>query len=116
ATTFSTYVAADGGVDGSPTVVGATLSRETAWFGVRGGGAVDARLAGLSGGDADAPAPASLWSADVDGLVLPGRFADHLPVRPYALVGVGLRGVTNDLETPTTLTWSYGVGARSKVL
>jgi cell wall-associated NlpC family hydrolase len=112
-TMLSPYVAADGSVQGSPVMVGATLSKETGWVGMRAGGAVDAHSA--FGSSSSSTPYGSAFAADLDGLLFAGSpTADH--VVPFALLGVGGRLVRPGTGTEAAAAWSYGAGARMPVM
>lgn len=93
-------------------MVGANLTRESGWVGVRAGGALDARS--LFGSANPSSMYGSAYSAEVDGLLYVGNpAADH--VVPYALAGVGGRMVRPGTGTEAGASWSYGAGARMPV-
>ena len=108
-TLLSPYVAADGSVQGSPVMLGANLSRESGWVGIRAGGALDARR--LFGSPSTTAGYGSAYAADLDALLYAGSpSADH--VVPYAVAGIGGRLVRPIDGTEAGASWSYGAGAR----
>jgi hypothetical protein len=108
-TLISPYVAADGSVRGSPVMVGANVTRETGWVGLRAGGAMDAHS--LFGSPSATSRYGSAYGAELDGMLFAGSpVADR--VVPYAVLGIGARLVRPGTGTETGAAWCFGAGAR----
>jgi hypothetical protein len=111
-TTISAFVAADEGVPGDPLLVGGALARESGIFGLRLGLGVDVTAPAPL--DADARGPTSgLWTTDADGLLFFGNPNRGATLVPYAVAGVGMRGLQSDGRLAAALNFSYGGGFRS---
>lgn len=114
-TTFSSYVAADGGVSGVPVLVGITVGRESSHLGMRLSTGVDA-ISTFGGSDPAAPdARSVLLTSELDALLFPFGSSSRFPFNPYAFGGVGMR-MTGDSYGSTPLgLWSYGGGVRAPI-
>jgi hypothetical protein len=112
-TTVSAFVAADGGIKGDPLLVGGTLSREV--------GPLAARLS--LGFDVSDPPPApedgsgrgvvGIWGNDVDALLFLGNPRRAVALVPYAVAGIGTRGVQHGGRPGISANYSYGAGFRA---
>lgn len=111
-TTFSSYVAADGGVSGGPMLVGGAIGAEAGRLGIRLGGTVDPRLSP----PADAVGPTGFWSGEADALLYLKDPQGGERVIPYAVAGVGIRAFRGESAGPIAGMMSYGAGARVPVI
>jgi hypothetical protein len=132
-TSLTGYVATDGGVDGNPLLVGGMISKEQEIFAARFSLGFDisapraapeanppAETAAFTTPDEFALAeetpgrPASgIWTTDADVLLYIGSPRSSSALIPYALVGVGTRGLQADGSLGMALNYSYGAGFRS---
>lgn len=111
-TTFSSYVAADGGVSGGPVLVGGAIGTEAARLGVRLTAAF-----GLQEDPRSAEAsPTGLWSAEADVLLYLGNPRGNAAYVPYLVAGSGLRSFSGIDSAPVAGMLSYGAGARVPIL
>lgn len=110
-TTLSSYLASDGGVLGSPLLVGATVAREAGWAAMRAGGGASLGR----GTHNDAGAELAVYAAEADGIVYLGSTSGDAAILPYAVVGAGLRVLSGASAGSTSASWSYGLGARTPV-
>lgn len=110
-TTYSSYMAADGGVSGSPVLVGAAVGAEAARLGIRLGAALDSRLSppGTTG-------PSGFWSAEADVMLYLGDPRGNAAWVPYLVAGSGLRSFRGLDGAPVAGMVSYGAGARVPLL
>ncbi len=107
-TTFSSYVAADGGVRGGPTLVGGAIGAEAGRLGIRLGGTFDPRLSP----PADAGGPTGFWSGEADALIYLKDPNGPMTVVPYLVGGIGIRSFRGEHAGPTAGTMSFGAGGR----
>jgi len=115
-TTASAFIAADEGIAGDPLLVGAAVAREAGIFGVRLGLGVDITAPPPQPeGDGVRGATSGLWSTDADGLLFFGNPRSGASIVPYALAGVGLRGLQSNGRLGVALNLSYGGGFRSPI-
>jgi hypothetical protein len=111
-TTVSGYLAADGLIEGDPLLVGVVVGKEASYFGARLGAAFDISAPPPAEEDRARP-PSGIWSTDADGIVFFGNPRGDGPLIPYALVGVGIRGLQADGRLGVAATYSYGGGFRA---
>lgn len=112
-TSVSAYMAADPVVPGDPLLVGFTYARERGPFVLRFGAGFDVSTPPKPAGDSGAPPPVSgIWSTDADALLYLGNPSGNASLIPYALAGVGTRGLKSD-GLGMALNYSYGGGFRS---
>jgi cell wall-associated NlpC family hydrolase len=114
-TTLTGYLASDGGIEGHPLLVGATLAKEA--------GIVGARLS--LGFDVTAPPPqpedgsprsaSGIWSTDADGLLFLGNPRNG-GLTPYAVGGIGMRGLQAESRLGIAVNYSYGGGFRAPLV
>lgn len=111
---ISPFAALDGGLAGTPSVVGLST---TVWLhpvGVRVGAGVDPGYSPLAPAlGLPRSAEATAWSGDLD-MVVPGRSVGVMlgNVEPLVFVGFGAHGLRGaDGTTTTAPAWSYGGGA-----
>lgn len=115
---LSPFAALDGGLVGSPGVVGLSTTLWLHPVGLRVGGAVDPGYSPLAPAlGRDRSPRAAVWSGDVD-MVVPGRAVGVVvgDVEPVVFVGFGAHGMRRvDGSTATIPAWSYGGGAAVRV-
>ena len=117
-TVVSGYVATDPGVDGDPLLVGGMFARERGLFSARLSLGFDITGAEVPSGDPlliDPVYPThtrGLFATDLDAMLYLGNPRGGASIIPYAMAGVGLRGVDAG-GFGTGLNYSYGGGFRS---
>jgi hypothetical protein len=113
-TTVTAFVAADDGVVGDPLLMGATVARESGIFGLRLGLGVD--ITAPAPVDETMRGPSSgLWSTDADALLFIGNPRGGAALTPYAVGGIGMRGLQSEGRLGAALNFSYGAGFRSPI-
>jgi hypothetical protein len=110
-TTVSSYMAADGGISGSPVLVGGAVGAEAARLGIRLGAALDPRLT-----PPDAAGPGGFWSAEADVMLYLDDPRGDAAWVPYLVAGSGLRSFRGVDGAPIAGMVSYGAGARVPLL
>lgn len=113
-TSISAFMAADPVVPGDPLLVGFTYAKERGPFVLRFGAGFDVSSPPEPAGDSGAPPPTSgIWSTDADALLYLGNPAGNATLIPYAVGGIGTRGLQADGGLGMALNYSYGGGFRS---
>jgi cell wall-associated NlpC family hydrolase len=113
-TTVTGYVAADGGLGNKPMILGATIAKERGWFAGRLGLGFDVSAPPPAPEEEGAIRPPSgIWTTDADGLLFIGNPRGTAALVPYALVGLGVRGLQANGGVGVGLNYSYGAGFRS---
>jgi hypothetical protein len=115
-TTLSGYLAADGGIEGDPLLIGVTAGKEYGPLGARLGLGVDISAPPAQLEDGSGRPPSGIWSTDADALLFLGNPRGSAPLVPYALVGVGMRGMQAGGRLGMAANFSYGGGFRSPLL
>ncbi len=119
-TVVSGYVGTDPAVDGDPLLVGGMLARERGPLAIRFGLGFD-----VSG--AEVPTPVDplfpgpdlagpvrgVFASDLDAMLYLGSPRGSATIIPYAVAGVGMRGVDGYDSLGAGLNYSYGGGFRS---
>jgi cell wall-associated NlpC family hydrolase len=113
ATTLSSFVASDGGVEGMPMLVGLTVAREWPLAGLRVSTAVDAGSTLGWSAVATEPGMARMVNTEFDALLFPFGPRSDMAVTPYALGGIGFRVRHDQWATNAGALWSYGAGGRA---
>ncbi len=112
-TSVSAFIAADPVVPGDPLLVGFTYAKERGPLVLRLGAGFDVSAPPEPAGDSGAPPPTSgLWSTDADALLYIGNPRGTASLIPYAVAGVGTRGLQSG-GLGLALNYSYGGGFRS---
>ncbi len=112
-TTLTGYIASDGGMEGKPLLVGATLAKEKSIVGARLSAGFDISAPPAIPEDGSPRAPSGIWTTDADGLLFLGNPARGASITPYGLVGAGMRGLQTDGRVGLSLNYSYGGGFRA---
>ncbi len=113
-TTVTGYLAADGGISNEPMIVGAMVAKERGPFAARLGLGFDISAPPPAPEDEGAIRPPSgLWTTDADGLLFLGNQRGTAALVPYALIGIGVRGLQANGGVGVGLNYSYGAGFRS---
>lgn len=115
-TTLAGYLASDGGIEGHPLLVGATLAKEKSIVGARLSLGFDISAPPAVPEDGSPRPPSGIWSTDADGLLFLGNPARSASITPYAFVGAGMRGLQADSRLGVSLNYSYGGGFRAPVV
>ena len=111
-TTVTGYLASDGGMEGHPLLVGAMLGKEAGIVGGRMSLGFDVTAPPPKPEDGSPRAPSGIWSTDADGLIFLGN-PNHGGLTPYALAGVGIRGLQANGSLGVSANYSYGAGFRA---
>jgi hypothetical protein len=115
-TSASTYVAADAGVAGDPTLVGATVGWEAAHTGLRLSVGVDAvKAMKPAEGVTERVARDGLVNADLDAVLFLAN-ARTASMVPYAVAGLGVRAVQGEGSTGVSASWGAGAGIRTMLV
>jgi hypothetical protein len=113
-TVVTGYLAADGGIDGDPLLVGLTVGKESSYFAARLGLGFDVSAPPPALEDGSRPA-SGIFTTDADALVFFGNSRGGGAIVPYALAGVGLRGMQADGRLGMAANFNYGGGFRAPV-
>ncbi|MQA89613.1 MAG: hypothetical protein GEU90_05195 [Gemmatimonas sp.] len=111
-TAVSAYVASDPGLANNPLLIGGTFAREHGIFATRGSLGLDVTTAPVPTADSLAAPTSGIGSADFDGLLYIGNPRGGTTLIPYALAGIGIRGVRAD-GIGIAANYSYGGGFRA---
>jgi hypothetical protein len=118
---LSPFASRNGSLEGTPTLVGASLTtyseRLGGIFGMRVGGAYDVRSFAGSATSTDTERG---WSADVDAVISPSRFPVLGPLLggflPTLFTGVGAEGIRRNAgESAQSVVTSYGIGVSRSI-
>lgn len=112
-TVVSGYVAADGGVVGDPLLAGVTVGREYGPLATRLGLGFDVSAPPPPAEEGLARPPSGLWATDADALLYLGNPRGRAPLVPYAVAGVGMRGLQAEGGLGVAANYSYGGGFRA---
>ena len=115
-TTITGFLATDGTVGDNPVLIGATIAKERGIVAARLGAGLDISAPPPDPMDGTARPSSGLFLTDLDGMVFIGDPAGFGALVPYALVGVGFRGLQADGGAGIGMNYSYGAGFRSPLL